>query len=192
MEILTQKEKQLRPNNPQKFLLWIGIASIVMTFAGLTSAYLVKKANSNWLEFSLPSMFWYSTGVILLSSLFMHFAVNAYKVRAINKYRVLITVTAILGLVFCLFQFLGYKELTAQGIQLLGNGSNPAASFIAVISGLHILHVLGGIVALVVVVLKSYSSKVKSYSNTLVENTATYWHFVDILWIYLFIFFTIA
>lgn len=191
-QILSNKEKQIKPNNPQKFLLWIAIASIVMSFAGLTSAYLVKRANSNWLEFSLPKVFWVSTVVIVLSSMVMHFAVSSFKKRDIPKYRLLISVTGVLGLLFCILQFMGYSDMAERGIHIFGTGSNPSASFIGVISGFHILHVLGGIIALIVVIVKSFSSKVKTYSTTLAENVATYWHFVDILWIYLFIFFNIA
>lgn len=192
MQALTNRSEKVRPNNPQRFLLWIGIASIVMTFAGLTSAYLVKRANANWLEFSLPKVFWISTLVIVLSSGVMHFAVKAYKERSIKKYRILITFTGILGLLFCVLQFAGFNMLKGKGIRIVGTGSNPAASFIGVIAGLHILHVLGGIVALAVVIAKSYNTKMKSYSSVLVENTATYWHFVDVLWIYLFAFLSIA
>lgn len=191
MNTLTNSE-QIRPNNAQRFLLWIAIAAIVMTFAGLTSAYLVKQANSNWLEFSLPKMFWYSTGVIILSSISMHFALKAYKQKNKQQYRILISVTGLLGLLFCYLQFLGYTELTEKGIQIIGSGSNPSASFLGVISGLHVLHVLGGIVALLILIIKSFNSKIKMYQNILVENVATYWHFVDILWIYLLVFFTIA
>ena len=192
MEVLTNTKQTVKPNNPKKFLLWVAIASIIMTFAGLTSAYLVKKENSNWLEFSIPSVFSISTAVIVLSSIVMHFAVKAFKSRAINRYRMLITVTGILGLAFCVLQFVGYQTLEQTGISILGTGSNPSASFLGVISGFHILHVLGGIIALIIVVIKSYTSKLKAYDSTLVENTATYWHFVDILWIYLFIFLNLA
>ncbi len=192
MDVLTNNKQTVKPNNPKKFLLWVAIASIVMAFAGLTSAYLVKKENSNWLEFSIPSVFWISTAVIVLSSIVMHFAVKAFKSRAINQYRILITITGILGLAFCVLQFIGYQTLEQTGISILGSGSNPSASFLGVISGFHILHVLGGIIALIAVVIKSYNSKVKTYDSTLVENTATYWHFVDILWIYLFIFLNLA
>lgn len=189
---MRQEYKHIKPNNPQRFLLWIAIASIVMAFAGLTSAYLVKEANSNWLEFSLPSMFQISTGVIVLSSITMYWAVVNYKNRHIKKYRNIISLTGILGLLFCILQFLGFKELMDSGIHMFGTGSNPAASFVGVISLLHIMHVLGGIISLLVVIIKSYSSKIKIYDSVLVSNVATYWHFVDILWIYLFIFLNVA
>lgn len=192
MEVLTNNKQTIKANNPKKFLLWVAIASIIMAFAGLTSAYLVKKENSNWLEFSIPSVFSVSTAVIVLSSVVMHFAIKAFKKRAINQYRILITLTGVLGLVFCILQFLGYQALEQTGIQIIGSGSNPSVSFLGVISGFHILHVLGGIIALIVVVIKSYNSRIKTYDSTLAENTATYWHFVDILWIYLFIFLNLA
>ncbi|MFT4203306.1 MAG: heme-copper oxidase subunit III [Chitinophagaceae bacterium] len=177
--------------HPHKFTLWVGIASICMMFAGLTSAYLVKRAQSNWLEFSLPHEFWFSTIVILTSSLTMFLAVKAFKARERKRYRLLMTLTCVLGLLFGWCQWLGFQDLSSRGVQIFGNGSNPAASFLGVIVGLHFLHVFGGIVALVITALRAYNRKVKSYDATPVEVVAIYWHFVDILWLYLFVFFAI-
>jgi cytochrome c oxidase subunit 3 len=137
----------------------------------------------------MPATFWYSTVIILVSSLTIHLALKAFKARQMARYKTLITVTAILGLLFAACQFWGFFFLNGHGVQLLGLGSNPAASFIAVIAGLHILHVLGGVIAIMVVFLRAYSTRVKRYNVTSVEIVSTYWHFVDILWIYLFIFF---
>lgn len=175
--------------HPHKFLLWVAMGSIVMMFAGLTSAYIVRRSQQNWLEFKMPATFWYSTVIILVSSLTIHLALKAFKARQMARYKTLITVTAILGLLFAACQFWGFLFLNGHGVQLLGLGSNPAASFIAVIAGLHILHVLGGVIAIMVVFLRAYSTRVKRYNVTSVEIVSTYWHFVDILWIYLFIFF---
>lgn len=177
--------------HPHKFTLWVGIASICMMFAGLTSAYLVKRAQSNWLEFALPKSFWVSTVVILLSSVTMHLAVKAFKARERRRYRSLISVTCILGLLFGLFQWIGFQDLTNKGIKIFGDGSNPSASFLGVIVGLHFLHVIGGIIALLITAIKAYRIKVKSYDATPIEVVAIYWHFVDILWIYLFVFFAL-
>lgn len=188
MEVITNKE-QLKRNNPQKFLLWIAIASIVMAFAGLTSAYLVKRAHTNWLEFSLPKIFWVSTTAILLSSYTMHLAVKAFKKKEKVKYRLFISATAFWGLLFCALQIAGFNDILTRGINILGSGSNPAASFLGVICGFHILHVLGGVVALVVFAIRSYGSKIKNYNPVPIEILGTYWHFVDVLWIYLLIFF---
>jgi cytochrome c oxidase subunit 3 len=178
--------------HPHKFTLWIAMGSIIMMFAGLTSAYIVRSNQANWLEFSLPGVFWYSTIVILTSSVFMHLSLKAFKAREMKRYRSLITVTAFLGVLFAVLQFFGFINLSTHGVQLLGEGSNPSASFLAIIAGLHVLHVLGGVIALLIIFFKAYSSRSKNYSAVPVEIASTYWHFVDVLWIYLFIFFHLA
>lgn len=174
--------------HPHKFTMWVAMGSIVMMFAGLTSAYLVRKSQANWLEFNLPPVFWFSTIVILISSLTMHLALKSFKAREMHRYRILITITAALGVLFAGLQYTGFTYLYSNGVQVFGAGSNPSASFLGVITGLHAIHVLGGVIALIVIVLRAYSSKVKRYNVTAVEIMSTYWHFVDILWIYLFIF----
>jgi len=175
--------------HPHKFTMWVAMGSIVMAFAGLTSAYIVKKNQSSWLEFDLPIVFWYSTVVILVNSLTMHLATKAFKAREMGRYRTLMTVTAGLGVLFIVLQYFGFNDLEARGIALIGPKSNSAASFLFVITGLHMVHVLGGVIALLVMFIRAYSSKVKSYSSIPVEVAGTYWHFVDILWIYLLIFY---
>ncbi|WP_225975320.1 cytochrome c oxidase subunit 3 [Panacibacter ginsenosidivorans] len=178
--------------HPHKFTLWVAMGSIVMMFAGLTSAYIVRSNQVNWLEFSLPVIFWYSTAVIILSSITMHLSVKAFKAREMQRYRRLITITAILGVTFGVLQFIGFQYLGNHGVQLIGQGSNPAASFLAIITGLHVLHVLGGVVAILVIFFRAFSARFKSYDTVPVEVVSTYWHFVDILWIYLFVFFSLT
>ncbi|HVX51440.1 MAG TPA: cytochrome c oxidase subunit 3 [Chitinophagaceae bacterium] len=187
--VVSPERKRLHPH---KFTMWVAIGAIIMMFSGLTSAYIVRSNQNNWLEFTLPPVFWYSTAVILFSSLTMYLAVKAYRAREMARYKTLITITALLGLLFGACQFWGFIYLDSHGVQLIGQGSNPAASFIAVIAGLHVIHVLGGVTALLVLFIRAYSSKVKRYNVTGIEIAATYWHFVDILWIYLFIFFKMA
>ena len=165
------------------------MGSVVMMFAGFTSAYVVKRNQTNWLEFTLPPIFWYSTLVILLSSLTVHLAQKCFKSRDMSRYRRLITVTAFLGVVFVVMQFFGFKYLSDHGVLIIGSGSNPAGSFIGVITGVHMLHVIGGVVALSIMFAKAFSSRQKNYSSISIELASTYWHFVDALWIYLFIFF---
>jgi cytochrome c oxidase subunit 3 len=178
--------------HPHKFTLWVGIGSIFMMFAGLTSAYIVRRNQANWLEFALPRIFWYSTVVIICSSITMHLSLKAFKAREMSRYRTLITVTAFLGVLFAVLQGFGFFYLQNHGVQLLYQGSNPSASFLVIITGLHVLHVLGGVVALLIIFFKAYSSRIKNYSSVPIEVVSTYWHFVDILWIYLFIFFNWA
>ncbi len=175
--------------HPHKFTLWVAIGSIIMMFAALTSAYIVRHAQHNWLEFSMPRVFWYSTAVIITSSITLHLAVKAFRSRERNRYKMLLSVTALLGVLFAVLQCYGFSDLYSRGVQIIGRGSNPSASFLGIITGLHVIHVLGGVVALIIVFLKAYSRKIKSYDSTPVEMLSIYWHFVDILWIYLFIFF---
>jgi len=184
--VQTNEPKRIHPH---KFTMWVAMGSIVMAFAGLTSAYIVKKNQSSWLEFDLPVVFWYSTVVILLSSVTMHLATKAFKAREMGRYRSLMTVTAALGVLFIVLQYLGFVNLEANNIALVGPKSNSAASFLFVITGLHMLHVLGGVIALLVMFIRAYSTKTKTYSSVPVEVVGTYWHFVDVLWIYLFIFY---
>ena len=184
--VQTNEPKRIHPH---KFTMWVAMGSIVMAFAGLTSAYIVKKNQSSWLEFDLPMVFWYSTVVILISSVTMHLATKAFKAREMGRYRSLITLTAALGVLFIALQYLGFVNLEANNIALVGPKSNSAASFLFVITGLHMLHVLGGVIALLVMFIRAYSSKTKTYSSVPVEVVGTYWHFVDVLWIYLFIFY---
>ena len=183
--------KERKRIHPHKFVMWVAIGSIVMMFAGLTSAYVVRRNEANWIEFQLPVIFWYSTAVILISSLTIHLSLKAFKAREMGRYRFLITTTALLGILFAVLQFMGFRYLGRQGIQLLGVGSNPSASFLAVITGLHVLHVLGGVIALLIIFFRAFSLRQKNYSPVSLEIASTYWHFVDILWIYLFIFFNL-
>jgi cytochrome c oxidase subunit 3 len=182
--------EQKRKIHPHKFTLWVAIGSILMMFAGLTSAYIVKRSQASWLMIEIPMMFWYSTATILASSVTVQLALKALKKREMINYRRLLVVTAVLGVLFIVLQVAGFRQFAAQDIRLVGAGSNASYSFLLAISGLHGIHVLGGVVALVVIAIRALNSSTKSYSSVPLEIAATYWHFVDALWIYLFIFFT--
>ena len=177
---------QRKKIHPHKFSLWLAMASIVMMFAGLTSAYIVRKAQGNWVLFELPWKFWASTVVILGSSVTMHMALRSFKARRMPRFRALMITTLILGLIFGLLQYLGFRDLYAYNIRLEGN---PSESFVFIIAGLHLLHILGGLLAMIIVFFRANRRHVKVYNPLGIELVATYWHFVDILWIYLFIFF---
>lgn len=171
--------------HPHKFTLWVAIGSILMMFAGLTSAYIVKRNQANWTSFEIPVLFWVSTVVIIASSLVLMAANKAFKERAIGKYRNLMMVTMALGVLFIVLQTIGFKQLWDMGLTLQ---KNVAYSFLYVIVGLHALHVIGGVIALVVMSLKAFSNKTRIYTAVPLEVMSTYWHFVDVLWIYLLIF----
>jgi cytochrome c oxidase subunit 3 len=174
--------------NPQKVALWIAIASMVMVFGAFTSAYIVRRAAGNWLEFKLPDVFFVSTAVILLSSITLHLSYTGFKAGNEKRYKVMMIVTALLGLAFVVLQYKGWEALNEIGATFT---VNPSSSFIYVISGLHAAHVLGGIAALGVALVHAF---VLPYKPTLrrrqrFELVVQYWHFVDLLWVYLIIFF---
>lgn len=180
---------QQRRIHPYKFNMWLGIAGIIMMFAGLTSAYIVKRSQPGWESFTLPRVFSYSTLVILVSSVTMQLALKAFKAHRMDKYRLFFAITAFLGVVFVVLQVNGFYWFGELGMKMTGMGSNPAYSFVLAIAGLHILHVVGGVVALLIIFFKAFSARKRNYDSTPVEVVATYWHFVDILWLYIFVFF---
>jgi cytochrome c oxidase subunit 3 len=182
----SQVNDQRKKIHPHKFTLWVALGSIIMMFAGLTSAYIVKRNMGAWTSFPFPRAFWYSTAVILLSSLTVQMAVRAFKEREMQRYRNQITATAVLGVLFVCLQWIGFRSIWNSGITLHGSG---AGQFLYVIAGLHALHVLAGVVALIVMFIRAYSARIRNYDSTPVELMSTYWHFVDLLWLYLFIFF---
>jgi cytochrome c oxidase subunit 3 len=186
MEAIIMNDTQRKKIHPHKFILWVGIGSIIMMFAGLTSAYIVKREQPNWTSFDMPGVFNYSTAVILLSSLTIQMALKAFKGRDMLQYRRLVSVTAVLGVLFIILQWVGFKHLWSSGLKLNGAGG---PQFLYIIFGLHALHVAGGIVALLVLFLKAFSRKSRNYNSVPVEVVSTYWHFVDLLWVYLFVFF---
>ena len=183
MEIVNEQRKKIHPH---KFTLWVALGSIIMMFAGLTSAYVVKRDQPGWTSFFIPRAFWYSTAVILVSSVTIQMALRAFRDREMLRYRTLLTTTAVLGIVFVLLQWLGFRTIWDSGINFHGSGGGQ---FLYIIAGLHAVHVLGGIVPLVVMVGRAYATKTRSYNSVPVELMSTYWHFVDLLWLYLFIFF---
>ncbi len=182
--MLLMKEEKNRIH-PHKFTLWIALASIVMMFAGLTSAYIIKRNLSNWITFDLPVIFWYSTAVIVISSITILASRSAFRQREMKSYRRWLLITMILGIAFVFMQYIGFKQLWENGMTLTRNVS---FSFLYIIVGLHALHVAGGVVALAIYLIKAFSRKSKNYSTVPIDMMNTYWHFVDFLWLYLLVF----
>ena len=169
--------------NPKKFILWLFVVSIVMLFAAMTSAYLVRRAEGNWLEFEIPSVFWYSTVVLLLSSISMHWAYRAAKKDDFGVLRTAISITFAFGLAFLVMQFMGWKDLVAQNVYFVGN---PSGSFMYVFTGLHGFHLISGLFVLLFALRAAFQLKIHAKNLTQIEICMTYWHFLDILWVYLF------
>jgi cytochrome c oxidase subunit 3 len=169
------------------FALWAAMGSIVMMFGSLTSAYIVRQAAGNWLEFRIPDIFYTSTIVILLSSVTLHASYLSFRKGKENLYKALLPVSLVLGILFIILQYQGWMELYNIGVALDGN---PGGSFFYVISGIHAAHVVGGIFALLVATLHAYTLPFKSTERRRrrFQLVLHYWHFVDFLWLYLFLF----
>lgn len=183
---MSVQEKRI---HPYKFNMWLAIAGIIMMFAGLTSAYIVKRSQPGWESFTLPGIFTYSTVVIVISSITIQLALKAFKIHQMSRYRMYFGLTVLLGVLFVALQISGFFRFEELGMKMIGMGSNSAYSFVLAIAGLHIVHVLGGIIALSIILVKALGIKKRSYDSIPVEIVAIYWHFVDILWLYIFIFF---
>ncbi|MBK8348395.1 MAG: cytochrome c oxidase subunit 3 [Saprospiraceae bacterium] len=186
--VLINKRNRIHPH---KFALWAAMASITMMFVAFTSAYIVKQAAGNWLEFSMPTLFYVSTLVILCSSVTLHMSFNKFKSGDERLYKALLIVSLVLGLAFVVLQYYGWAELYKRGVDLKGNVSG---SFFYLLSGIHALHVLGGIAAMIVASLHAFTLKfrVTEYRINRFDLVINYWHFVDFLWVYLFIFLLIS
>lgn len=185
---LTQADKK----KVSKPLLWIGMASILMAFAGLTSGYVVSRtaliADNEWLQFALPQSFFTATIFILLSTLTMVLAQIAVKKNRENLTPILVGITLVLGILFAFFQYSGWRELIERGLFFTGEKSNTAVSWVYVITGLHWLHVISGLIVLGVTLLQAARGKyTKEYHNGL-SLAAIFWHFLDGLWIYIYLF----
>jgi len=174
------REKSIKP------LLWIGIVSILMLFAGLTSAYIVRQAEGDWLLFELPKMFYLSTVIIIISSISMNYALISAKRNNFSNIKIALALTLLLGLGFVLSQFMAWKALVGQEVFLVGNVSG---SFLYVLSGLHLAHLAGGIISLSVVLSGALKEQYNSENKLGLELCSIYWHFLDVLWVYLFLFF---
>jgi cytochrome c oxidase subunit 3 len=182
---IVEEPKKVLSMNPKKFAMWLFLGSVVMLFASLTSAYIVRQAEGNWLYFELPVVFTVSTVVILISSVFMQFAYWAAKRDQISRVQLMLVVTSVLGAAFLVLQFLGWVDLVDHQVYWVGN---PSGSFLYVITGLHGLHLISALVFLLLVLGSSMKRKVHSGNLVKMEMCTTYWHFLGGLWLYLFVF----
>ena len=182
---IVEEPKRTLAMNPKKFAMWLFIGSVTMLFASLTSAYIVRQAEGNWLHFELPGILTISTVVILLSSVTMQWAYWSAKKDNLQMVKMLVSVTTLLGVAFLVLQFLGWKDLVANQVYLVGN---PSGSFLYVITGLHGFHIISAIVFLIIVLVSTFRFRVHSKNLLQMEMCTTYWHFLGGLWLYLFVF----
>ena len=179
---------------PFKFMMGVSIIGMSLLFLSLSFLYILRKSSTNWNNFELPSIFWVSTSIIVASSLTLQRAMKAFKKDDFQHYKWLIGVTLTLGAAFIITQIIGWKQVFEAGFNL---SNSLASAFLLTLSGLHILHILGGIIYLAV----TFTSALKksTYVDAFVYSVnpptqlrlqlvSIYWHFVDILWICLFLF----
>jgi cytochrome c oxidase subunit 3 len=188
---LTQGTQEEKIGRAKKTMLWFAMISMTMTFAGLTSAYLVSSSRPDWLkDFELPPMLLWSTITILISSLTIHLAKIAIEKGDNKKGMILLSVTMVLGVLFIVFQLQGFSYLTNQfGYNFTGPTSNVVISFIYILVSLHMAHLFSGFIVLSVVIYNHYKQRYNNRQTLGLELGVMFWHFLDFLWLYLFLFF---
>ena len=186
---MTLEEHKARTDRSYKLLLLFAMLSMTMMFAGLTSAFVVSKSRPDWLkDFVLPSAFYVSTALILLGSLTMHMAKKYIQKDQRAATTKMLWATLMLGILFFVFQFIGFQQIISQGYYFTGSASSITTTFLYVVTLTHLLHLLGGIISLVVIIYNHFKQKYNASQTLGIELGAMYWHFLDLLWIYLFLF----
>jgi cytochrome c oxidase subunit 3 len=171
--------------HPKKFAMWLFLVTVVMIFAALTSAYIVRQAEGNWLEYDLPEIFWFTSGLVVLSSLTLHWSYISAKKDNFLNLRIGMVLTLFFGICFLVGQWYSWVALVDREVFFVGN---PAGSFLYVFTGLHALHLISGVIFLIIVLISTFRLRVHSKSLNVMEMAITYWHFLGGLWLYLFMF----
>jgi cytochrome c oxidase subunit 3 len=188
--MMTIEEQEARKGRTYKMLLLFGMVSIFMIFAGLSSGFVVSRTRPDWLkDFQLPSAFTFSTIAIILSSVTFHLALNAIRKNNIKLTTTLLLITFLLGLSFIFLQFEGFSQVVANGYFFTGSESNITTSFLYIMVIVHIAHLVGGVISLLIVIYNHFKQKYNSTQTLGIELSAMYWHFMDIIWVLLFLFF---
>jgi len=172
-----------------KMMVWLGIASLFMTFAGFTSAFIVSKSREDWiLNFDLPTAFSFSLFIIITSSLSLILARRELLKNNFRSTTIYLTITFVLGVIFIISQFIGFNEIIENGYHFTGPTSTITTSFIFLIAFVHLVHVAAGLLVLLFVIYRNIKRKYSTNNILGFELASIFWHFVDILWIYLFLF----
>ena len=185
----TQGTFQEKHNRAKKMMLWFGIISLIMSFAGWTSAFVVSSTREDWLaDFQLPNAFIVSTIVVLISSVTFMLAGRALRKNDRQMTMVWLFVTLALGIAFITNQFIGFNQIIDMGYNFTGPTSNVTMSYIYLIAMVHIAHVIAGLICILVVIYNHYKQKYNAQEMLGFELAGTFWHFIDVLWVYLFLF----
>jgi cytochrome c oxidase subunit 3 len=174
--------------HPKKFALWLFMASVIMLFGAWTSAYIVKRAEPGWSSFELPQQFWINSILIIVSSATLYWAQRSARRDELEKVKLAVSLTTVLGVAFLIGQWLAWDKMVEMNYYFTGMGSNTSSSFIYVLTGVHGVHVISGVIALVVLLSGAFRYQVHSKNMSRIEMCSTYWHFLGGLWLYLFVF----
>jgi cytochrome c oxidase subunit III len=189
METMTAAEHKSRTDRSYKLLLLVSMVSMIMVFAGLTSAFVVSKSRGDWMkDFQLPSAFYWSTAVIIISSLTFHLSKVAIRKDDRKLTSTWLLVTLALSFLFIFLQFTGFGQIVAEGHYFTGAASNVTTTFLFVLAVVHLLHLFAGIFSLGIIIFKHFKLKYNSSQYLGIELGVMFWHFLDLLWLYLFLF----
>jgi len=167
--------------------MWVVLAAIIMMFAALSSAYIILSAGEQWRPVRMPRMFFVSTAIIVLSSVSLEISKRSLKQGKSILYVRWLSFTSFLGLAFLTAQLFGWRELAAQGVYF---ASHPHSSFFYFFTGVHGVHLLGGMIALFYLLRKATANREQLlFEKTLVSAAVVslYWHTMDVIWIWLFL-----
>ena len=163
--------------------MMLGLAAILMLFAAFTSAYVVRKGLSDdWRATAFPGILWLNSMVLLASSFTLEKARRWRQVQA--RFQGWWWATTGLGMIFLIGQIVAWQELVAGGVYV---NTNPSSSFFYLLTGTHAVHLLGGVIALLYLSWRVWRRNSGGLGATALGVTALYWHFMDGLWIYLFL-----
>jgi cytochrome c oxidase subunit III len=173
------------PIHPARLGLWLLIAASVMLFAAFTSAYLVRQNSTDWIRIPLPSILWFTSVIIVLSSISAHWAYVSIKRGVPHRLKTGLLVSVMLGIAFIIGQTTAWSHLSAVGLYL---HSNPASSFFYILTGVHVVHIVIAMLFLSIVTIRALRNKYSPDNNLGVELVVTFWHFLGAVWLYLYIF----
>jgi cytochrome c oxidase subunit 3 len=186
---MTINEHKERTSRSYKLILLFAMVSMFMMFAGLTSAFVVSKSRADWLkDFQIPTAFYISTVVILCCSVTFHLAKKAIQKDNRNATTSFLLATLALGILFVILQFVGFRQIVDNGYYFTGSASSITSTFLYVVTILHLAHLAGGVISLLIIIYNHFKQKYNSTQTLGIELGAMYWHFLDFLWVYLFLF----
>jgi len=186
---MTINEHKERTSRSYKLILLFAMVSMFMMFAGLTSAFVVSKSRADWLkDFQIPTAFYLSTAVILSCSVTFHLAKKAVQKNNRNATTSFLLATLALGIGFVILQFVGFRQIVDSGYYFTGSASSITSTFLYVVTILHLAHLSGGLISLLIIIYNHFKQKYNSTQTLGIELGAMYWHFLDFLWVYLFLF----